>query len=112
MSAHRECPDCSGALEFDRRAFLKTASVAAVATAVPSLGIAAAKKDPPETYVKKLYDTLSEDQRREICFAWDYVDKPGEAKAPPPKAKGAKARPVSRGLLRTHVSNNWEITKK
>src|SRR5947208_10446359 len=111
MSAHRECPDCSQGLEFDRRVFLKTASVAAVATAVPGLGIAAeTKKVPPETYVKKLYDTLTEDQRKEMCFAWDYVEKPGDS-SPAPKAK-AKARRGGRGLLRTRVSNNWEITDK
>src|SRR5262249_53325757 len=109
--SNRECPDCAHGLEFDRRVFLKTASVAAVATAVPSLGLAAeSKKDPPETYVKKLYDTLTEAQRKDVCFAWDYVEKPGEAAQP--KAKGAKGRPSGRGLLRTRVSNNWEITGK
>jgi hypothetical protein len=114
MSAHRSCPDCSQGLEFDRRVFLKTASVAAAATAIPSLGFAAESKEKPETYVKKLYDLLTEDQRKEMCFAWDYVEKGGgEAKAP--KIKGPKAKPgraSGRGLLRTRVSNNWEITSK
>jgi len=40
-----------------------------------------------------LYETLSPKQREDICFAWDYQD---------PK----------RGLLRTRVANNWEITKQ
>src|SRR5262245_48203590 len=109
MSADRQCPDCSHGLEFHRRVFLKTASAAAAATALPSLAFAAeAKKEPAETYVKKLYDSLSESQRKEVCFAWDYVEKSGgEA----PKAKGAKSR-AGRGLLRTRVSNNWDITGK
>ena len=44
-----------------------------------------------ETAVKGLYDTLTEEQRKAICFDWDYVEK-------------------GRGLLRTFVSNNWQIT--
>jgi hypothetical protein len=76
--------------------FLKTAGAAALTAAVPSLALAdEAKKDPPETYVKKLYDSLAEAQRKEICFPWDHVEKPG-----------------GRGLLRTRISNNWEITDK
>jgi hypothetical protein len=45
-----------------------------------------------ETTVKALYDSLTEAQRKVICFPWDH-EAPG------------------RGLLRTHVSNNWQITK-
>ncbi|HWL84704.1 MAG TPA: DUF3500 domain-containing protein [Polyangiaceae bacterium] len=92
----RECPDCSHGVEFDRRMFLKTAGAAALTAAVPSLAFAAAaKKEPPETYVKKLYDTLTDAQRKEICFPWDYLEKPG-----------------GRGLLRTRISNNWDITNR
>lgn len=47
---------------------------------------------PAETAVKALYETLTPEQRKEICFGWDHID---------PK----------RGLLRTHVSNNWQITQ-
>ena len=47
----------------------------------------------PESLVKVLYDTLSPKQRETICFAWDYQD---------PK----------RGLLRTRVANNWDITEQ
>ncbi len=106
MSADRSCPDCSHGLEFDRRVFLKTASVAAAATAIPSLGLADEKKPAPETYVKKLYDALTEEQRKVVCFAWDFTEGSGAKK---PKVKGAKAG-GGRGLLRTHVSNNWSIT--
>src|SRR5262249_1759379 len=44
-----------------------------------------------ETAVKALYQSLSDAQKKDVCFDWDYKD--------------------SRGLLRTHVSNNWHITK-
>ena len=52
-------------------------------------GIAAASS--PESLVKVLYDTLSPKQRETICFAWDHQDN-------------------ERGLLRTRVANNWDIT--
>ena len=41
---------------------------------------------------KKLMQSLSADQKKDICFAWDHKDK-------------------DRGLLRAFVSNNWQITK-
>ncbi len=44
-----------------------------------------------ETLVRQLHRTLSSAQRQKICFDWDHQD---------PK----------RGLLRTHVANNWNIT--
>jgi hypothetical protein len=47
-------------------------------------------KPAAESYVKKLYDSLTAEQKEHICFPWDYTD--------------------DRGLLRTHVSNNWNIT--
>lgn len=52
----------------------------------------AAATGVPETLVKVLFDTLTPKQRENICFDWDYQDK-------------------ERGLLRTRVANNWEITK-
>src|SRR4029079_13780527 len=39
------------------------------------------------------YDSLSPKQKETVCFAWDYQD---------PK----------RGLLRTRVANNWNITEQ
>lgn len=47
----------------------------------------------PETLVKVLYDTFSPKQREEICFAWDYQD-------------------AKRGLLRTRIANNWNVTEQ
>ncbi len=90
----RSCPDCAPG-RLDRRAFLKTTGAAAVATVaagvlrVPLLAAAEAK--PPETTVKLLFDSLSDEQKGKICFAWDYQDS-------------------QRGLLRTRISNNWHIT--
>jgi len=52
----------------------------------------AESKPQPETLVKKLFDSLKPEQKKEICFEWDHTDE--------------------RGLLRTHVDNNWQITDK
>jgi hypothetical protein len=88
------CPICDGdSVEFDRRRFMQVAGATAAAVALPGV-IRAAETDrqSPETLVKKLYDSLSETQRKEVAFTWDHED---------PKL----------GLLRTRVSNNWQITK-
>src|SRR5262245_61730809 len=99
------CPDCdaggeSKLVQVDRRNFLKsvgtTAAVAASAGlpvwATPKAAAAPDRNSAAETAVKALYETLTDQQKKVICFDWDYVDK-------------------ERGLLRTHVSNNWQITK-
>lgn len=90
--------DATNSQHFSRRRFVQTVGAAAFsATALtPSLLIGAEEKDTKktapvsETLVKKLYDSLTEKQREEVCFNWDYKD--------------------DRGILRTHVSNNWNIT--
>ncbi|MBI3863202.1 MAG: DUF3500 domain-containing protein [Planctomycetia bacterium] len=96
MNLQTPCPDCDPADGgVNRREFVRLlgSSAAAVAAAgvLPARLSADAKSQPTsETLVKKLYDSLSAAQKDEICFAWDYND--------------------DRGLLRTHVSNNWNIT--
>jgi hypothetical protein len=64
--------------------------------AVPGLPGAAEAAAPaamgPESLVRILYESLSDTQKKEMCFAWDHVDK-------------------TRGLLRTRIENNWRITK-
>ena len=84
-----------------RRQFLTTGLTAAGAIATPGLvraallnvdKAAAQATAPPESAVKDLYASLTEAQRKDVAFAWDY-QAPGK------------------GLLRTHVSNNWQITK-
>lgn len=93
------CPDCESASGLDRRAFLQTAA-AGLAAAMPSVPLFAEPKlgsadsrssAPAETAVKAFHDSLTPKQRGIICFAWDHND---------PK----------RGLLRTRVSNNWQVT--
>lgn len=94
------CPDCDSNLpELDRRKFLQLAGAAAVAASAPMglhggllHGAESAKKAEPESYVKQLYESLTEAQRKVVAFDWDH--QAGE-----------------RGLLRTHVSNNWHITQ-
>jgi Protein of unknown function (DUF3500) len=92
----RECPDCSES--FDRRRFLLTAGATAAAAAglplfaVPKASAAPSPSSAPETAVKALHDMLTDDQKKVMCFDWDYKEK-------------------ERGVLRTHVANNWQITK-
>ncbi|MGL6097540.1 MAG: DUF3500 domain-containing protein [Fimbriiglobus sp.] len=75
-----------------RRQFLKASAAAATLPLFARPAAAApAKTSAAETAVKALYDTLTPEQRKVVCFGWDHTDK--------------------RGLLRTHVSNNWQITE-
>lgn len=76
-----------------RRQFLQSAAATAALPlfAVPKLVAAPTKKSAAETAVKALYDTLTPEQKKAVCFAWDHVDE-------------------KRGLLRTRVANNWNIT--
>jgi hypothetical protein len=87
------CPDCNDSV--DRRQFIQSAAAAAGALtlwAEPKIIAAPAAKSAPETAVKALFETLTDAQKKDICFAWDHMS-------------------ADRGLLRTHVSNNWHITK-
>ena len=79
-------------IDLSRRGFLKAAAFGAAVAAVPPLAGAARVADSPETLVKSLYESLSEKQKGEVCFAWDHKDK-------------------GRGILRSYISNNWRITK-
>src|SRR5262245_11312363 len=97
------CPDCGEAVEtagMGRREFLQSVGAAAAAVAatgttlwaVPRVTAAPTPSSVPETLVKLLYEKLTDEQKKEVCFDWDY-------------------KHPQRGLLRTHVSNNWHITK-
>lgn len=78
---------------FSRRRFLETSTLATSAAMLsPSLAMADESAPTAETLTKQLYDSLSPKQRETICFAWDHQD---------PK----------RGLLRSFVANNWNVTK-
>jgi hypothetical protein len=97
------CPDCESIQipAVDRRGFLSgVAATAAAATtsgltvfATPRLEAAPTPTSTAETAVKALYENLTDDQKKAICFEWDHKGGPGK------------------GLLRTYVSNNWHITK-
>ena len=92
-----DCPACQPSyFEVDRRDFLRMTGGAAALTmagAVPAVARAATAADAAtaEAAVKDLFDSLTDDQRKLVCFDWDHVDE-------------------GRGTLRTHVANNWNIT--
>lgn len=91
--------------DVNRRKFLeqsgKAALVAGAAVCGPAL-VSWADESPlppggnqssqPESLVKLLYESFSPKQRESVCFAWDHMD-------------------GDRGLLRTRVANNWDITE-
>lgn len=90
------CPDCDPAAP-DRRNFLASLTTAAAGLSAslwtaPRLFAAPSPKSAAETAVKTFYDTLTDTQKKTICFDWDY-------------------KHPERGLLRTHVSNFWPVTK-
>jgi len=75
----------------NRRHFLESTALVAVAASSPA--IAQPTETPtPETLVGELYASLAEKQKNEICFDWNHQDS-------------------KRGLLRSFVANNWNITK-
>lgn len=81
-------------LNHDRRAFLGTmGSVVAGAATTPLLAAAApSKSSDAEVAVVELFRGLTPAQRKVMAFEWDY-------------------RAKDRGLLRTFVSNNWQVTE-
>ncbi len=83
------CPECAG--DWSRRDFLSVAGAAALAVgAAPLLsarGLAApSPQSVPETAVARFYGTLSDEQKKVICFPFDHE-------------------------LRRKVSANWAITE-
>ncbi len=90
----RRCPDCEQAPSLPRREFLKVIGAGTAAAALGSNVLAQDGKPQaePESLVKVLFESLKEEQRKEVCFDWDYTE-------------------PQRKLLRTRVSNNWHITK-
>jgi Protein of unknown function (DUF3500) len=82
----------------NRRQFLEsTASTAAILTgsliATKAFAAEATNNVTAETLVGRLYETLNDQQKPQVCFDWDYQDQ-------------------KRGLLRTFVANNWKITNQ
>jgi hypothetical protein len=78
---HVRCPECGEVTEVDRREFLKGVSTVALTAsasvlplfATPRVVAAADKKpkDTPETAVKRLYESLTEKQKKVICKPFD-----------------------------------------
>lgn len=94
MRNHERCPDCDSGptLPLNRRQFVQAVGGTAVAAGLAP-GVLAGesqKSSKSESLVAKLYQSLTPEQRAAVCFDWDYKDE--------------------RGVLRTHVSNNWTIT--
>lgn len=88
------CPDCDRPDDggWTRRQFVQMAGAAAAVAAVPRvLPAAGDDQRKSESLVKTLYDSLTPEQKSKMCHPWDYTDE--------------------RGLLRTHVNNNWQINK-
>ena len=80
------CPDCDGT--WTRRDFVKAVGGAALAAGVVPLAAQAAPKpsSAAETAAKRLYDSLTDEQRKTICFPFDHE-------------------------LRSTINANWAITK-
>ncbi len=80
-----------------RRIFVKTAALASAATMLAHSSSSLLRAEEKSTatptsenLVKTLFQSLTPEQREEVCYDWDYKD--------------------DRGVLRTHVSNNWQIS--
>jgi hypothetical protein len=92
----KPCPDCESGGLFTRREFLKTTVTGAAVAAVMPLATplraqpvakAAVNSFQSETLVAAFYKTLTEPQRKVVCFPFDHP-------------------------LRSKVDNNWQITEK
>lgn len=78
--SRRDAPQCADCLEFDRRGFLGTLGLGAVAGGlVPTLARAAdapaaqaTKSKPAEGLIRELYATLSDEQKQSLVYAWDH----------------------------------------
>lgn len=94
MRSSKPCPDCDSTIGVSRREFLAaTTAGVALASIAPVTMAAETPKGEPEALVKSLFGKLSDAQRKQICFDWDHTEQ-------------------ERGLLRTRISNNWQITKQ
>src|SRR5438309_5730522 len=96
LAPQGNCPDCSA---LTRRDFLKTTVGGVAAASAASAGLISVAglsssaraaidypKQQPETLVTSLYKTLTDAQKKDICFSFDHP-------------------------LRSAVDNNWNITK-
>src|SRR5688500_1342140 len=82
MNAHQSCSDCATPLT-SRRSFLKTSAGLLAGSALPVIGGEPAKATG-ETLTAQLFKSLTDEQRKKICFAFD-------------------------NPLRSKIDNNWMI---
>ncbi|MFO0956634.1 MAG: DUF3500 domain-containing protein [Isosphaeraceae bacterium] len=92
-----ECPDCAGEPPVSRRDFVRSVGTAAVAggllgrLASPARGLVLpddkAMKRPAETAATRLYESLTDDQKKSVCFPFDHA-------------------------LRKRINANWQITQQ
>jgi hypothetical protein len=81
------CPDCESA--WTRRGFVRAAGGAALLATTPlaaHVSAAPTSSSSAETAARRLYESLSDEQRKEICFEFDHS-------------------------LRQKINANWAITK-
>jgi hypothetical protein len=85
MNARPSCPDCSDSASSltNRRSFLKTSAGLLAASALPVIG-EEKPKATGETLTTQLFKSLTDEQRKKVCFAYD-------------------------DALRSKVDNNWMI---
>lgn len=95
MHPKKTCPECEGGGALSRRDFVRVASLGAAVAAAGGSTLRAAENSTdkqPESLVKTLYDSFTPEQKKELCFDWDHKEE-------------------DRGLLRTFVSNNWNVVE-
>ena len=82
--------------ELSRRGFLQSSAHTAMAASTLTSTLWAEErngsKGEPESNVGRLFDSLTVGQKKSVCFDWNYQD-------------------PQRGLLRTFIANNWNITR-
>ena len=82
--------------ELSRRGFLQSSAHTALAASTLSSTLWAEEqngvKREPESNVERLFDSLTVGQKKSVCFDWNHQD-------------------PQRGLLRTFIANNWNITR-
>ena len=77
---------------------MKVAGATAAAAVLPGAYIAAESSDQatPETLVKKLYESLSESQKKDVAFAWDHQDRSAACSARASRTTGTSRSRRSR----------------
>ena len=82
--------------ELSRRGFLQSSAHTALAASTISSTLWAEEqndsKREPESNVERLFDSMTVGQKKAVCFDWNHKD-------------------PQRGLLRTFIANNWNITR-